>query len=212
MRPSPDIDPELVRNGEYELSLWADLSALPADERRAIWGLMVGNEGRTRVAIYDYYNKAGFNPDKDMLQCPVMSPKPLAAAERTGSRAGRMTAVLESRYPEGIATDWNQMSSVGGLFAAGPSPARAAPGGSSGAYAGNRAAEYAMKAGQGRIDEAQVAAEKERVYALWRGWTPAGRYQLEGTLDGYEPRHAAGLQRIQDPRDMPSRPDVAGQH
>ncbi|MDP3178266.1 MAG: FAD-binding protein, partial [Spirochaetaceae bacterium] len=37
---SPDL-PELIKKGEYVLPLYADLSRLPASERRAIFGLMV---------------------------------------------------------------------------------------------------------------------------------------------------------------------------
>ena len=66
----------------------------------------------------------------------------------------------------GISTDWNQMSSVPGLFASGSESGQGgAAAGSSGAFAGNRAAEYALKATQGVLDEAEIAREKERVYA-----------------------------------------------
>ena len=41
---------------------------MPEDERKAIFGLMVGNEGKTRIPIYQNYMAAGFDPDKDMLQ------------------------------------------------------------------------------------------------------------------------------------------------
>jgi len=44
-------------------------------ERRNIFGMMVGNEGKTRIPIYDTYTRAGFDPDKDMLQAPVMDPE-----------------------------------------------------------------------------------------------------------------------------------------
>lgn len=66
-----------------------------------------------------------------------------------------------------IACDWKLMTSVPGLFVAGAS------GGlegcsfacSSGFYAGNRAAEYAMDTPAGEIDEQQLSRERERVYA-----------------------------------------------
>ena len=69
----PDL-PERITKGEYVLPLYADLPSMPEQERRAIWGLMVGNEGKTRIPIYDTYTKAGFDPDKDMLQANVMPP------------------------------------------------------------------------------------------------------------------------------------------
>ena len=159
--------PDRIRNGEYELPLWADLAGMPDYERRCIWGLMVGNEGRTRTAVYDYYNKAGFNPDQDMLQCPVMIPENYAH-QRKDWFQGEPNAVKPWKADtlRGLATDWDQMTTVDGLFAAGSECGQGgSPAGSAGGYAGNRAAEYAMKASLGKIDEAQVAAEKERVYA-----------------------------------------------
>ena len=159
--------PEKIRNGEYELPFWADISALPDYERRAIWGLMVGNEGKSRYAIYNYYNKAGFNPDKDMLQCPVLLPENYVLKKKDWF-LGEPNAVRfwKSDTIRGVATDWNQMSSVDGLFVAGID---ASQGGATacapGMYAANRAAEYAANVELGGIDEAQVAAEKERVYA-----------------------------------------------
>jgi hypothetical protein len=67
--------PERIRKGEFKLPLFADLSRLPGLENRAIFGMMVGNEGKTLIPIYDTYTKAGFDPDKDMLQTPVMPPE-----------------------------------------------------------------------------------------------------------------------------------------
>ena len=70
---TPDL-PERIKCGEFVLPLYADLSRLPDQERRAIFGLMVGNEGKTRIPVYDTLTKAGFDPDIDMLQVPVMNP------------------------------------------------------------------------------------------------------------------------------------------
>jgi len=166
-RPTPYIDPELIRNGTYELPLWADISSLPEHERRGIWGLMVGNEGRTRFAVYDYYNKAGFNPETDMLQCPVMTPEHFGNRWKDWFQGEPDNNIFwKADTLRGIATDWNQMSNVEGLFAAGSESGQGgAVAGSSGAYAGNRAAEYAASVEQGRISLPQLAAEKKRVYA-----------------------------------------------
>ena len=166
-RPTPNINPELIKSGEYELPFWADISALPEDERRAIWGLMVGNEGKTRISIYDYFNKAGFNPEKDMLQCPVMSPEIYGRPMKDWFQGEQQNNKFwKSDTLKGVSNDWNQMTSIPGLFASGSEAGQGGSGaGSGGAYAGNRAAEYAMKSELGKIDEAQLAAEKERVYA-----------------------------------------------
>jgi hypothetical protein len=166
IRPAPYIDPELVRNGEYELPFWADITAMPEHERRGLWGIMVGNEGRTRFAIYDYYNKAGFNPETDMLQCPNMSPENFEKQRKDWFQGEPdNNKFWKADTLRGVATDWNNMSSVGGLFLSGAESGQGgAAAGSSGAYAGNRAAEYAMNVEQGALSEDQVAAEKSRVY------------------------------------------------
>ena len=167
LRPTPDIDPEKLKSGEYEMPLWADLSSMPEDERRAIWGLMVGNEGRTRTAIYDYFNKAGFNPETDMLQCPSMLPENYIDPRKDWFQGEpNMAPFWKADTLKGPSTDWNQMTTVPGLFASGSESGQGgAAAGSSGAYSGNRAAEFALGSDRGAISEAQIAAEKERVYA-----------------------------------------------
>ena len=157
----------MIESGEYELPFWADLSDLPDSERRGIWGLMVGNEGRTRMAVYDYYNKAGFNPETDMLQCPNMTADHFGWRRKDWFQGEPdMAAFWKADTLSGIATDWNQMTNVPGLFASGSESGQSgAAAGSSGAYAGNRAAEYAMENELAPVDEAQLAAEKARVYA-----------------------------------------------
>ncbi|MDR0839740.1 MAG: FAD-binding protein [Oscillospiraceae bacterium] len=166
LRPQPYIDPELIANGTYELPLWADLTDLSDEERRGIWGLMVGNEGRTRIAIYDYYNKAGFNPDTDMLQCPVMTPESFAWPRKDWFQGEpNKAAFWKADTLRGVSTDWNQMSTVEGLFASGSETSQGGAGaGSSGAYSGHRAAEYAARTQRAGLDEEQIAAEKKRVY------------------------------------------------
>jgi hypothetical protein len=67
--------PQRIQRGEFVLPLYADLTRLPEVERRVIFGMMVGNEGKTRIPIYDKFTKAGFDPDKDWLQAPVMPPE-----------------------------------------------------------------------------------------------------------------------------------------
>ena len=67
---------------------------------------------------------------------------------------------------KGVSTDWNQMTSLPGLFACGSESGQGgASAGSSGGYCGNRAAEYAMHNDLGALCEEQIAAEKARVYA-----------------------------------------------
>ena len=161
--------PERIRNGEFELPFWADLAGMPEKERRSIWGMMVGNEGKSRYTLFDYYTRAGFNPDKDMLWAPIMVPE---AYKEGAWFQGEPHAVkpwrTENMGGQGeVNTDWNCMTSIDGLFCAG---AAAGLEGcsfacSSGFYAGNRAVEYAQKVGHGQIDDKQLEVERVRVYA-----------------------------------------------
>lgn len=165
--PIPDIKAEQIRNGEYKLPFWADLAGFSEHERRSLWGLMVGNEGRTQKAIYEHFNMLGFNPDTDMLQCPVMSPENFEHDTKDWFQGeAHVCTPWKADTIDGPVIDWNQMTTVPGLYAAGAETnQRGAAAGSSGGYSGNRAAEYCKTVELGRISEEQVAAEKMRVYA-----------------------------------------------
>ena len=167
-RPTLTRDlPERIRSGEFELPLWADMTLLPESERKAIWRLMCCNEGKTRFPIFDYYNKAGFNPEKDMLQVPIMSPESYAGKKKDWFQGEvNSSKFWKNDTIAGIAVDWNQMSNIGGLFVAGSDSGQgSATAASSGMYAANRAVEYSMNTDLATICEAQLSAEKERVYA-----------------------------------------------
>jgi succinate dehydrogenase/fumarate reductase flavoprotein subunit len=147
---------ERIRRGEFALPLYADLPAMPEHERRAIFGLMVGQEGKT-WPVYRNLAQAGFDPDRDMLQVYELGPAPL------GWR--------RLRYG-GLMHDWDLRSNLEGLYAAGQQLFNAC--GASlacctGRWAGRRAAEYAATAAAPEIQRGQVDREKERVYA------PVGR-------------------------------------
>ena len=73
----PRLIPDLaqrIREGEYQLPLYADLPSMPQDERRVIFGLMLAHEGNTRIPVYATYAAAGFNPSRDMLQASLLPP------------------------------------------------------------------------------------------------------------------------------------------
>ncbi len=161
---APDL-PERIRRGEFVLPLYADLSRLPEQERRAIFGLMVGNEGRTRIPVYDTLTKAGFDPDRDMLQVPVMDP---AAYSHANSWAGMPVPYWRQWGAGGLIVDWNLRTNLQGLYAAGGAIYGAGAHSSaaaSGRYAGRQAAAYAMTAPDPDLDMTQVKREKARVYA-----------------------------------------------
>jgi succinate dehydrogenase/fumarate reductase flavoprotein subunit len=157
-----------IRDGELRLPLYADLPSLPEHERRAIFGLMVGNEGKSRVPVYETYTSAGFDPDRDMLQAPIMPPD---AYESPHYPAGTPVPQWRETFGGGLVVDWDLRSSLEGLYAAG----RCAYGGgdhsgaaTSGRYAGRKAASHAAGVPEAGVDADQIAAEKERVYAAVR--------------------------------------------
>jgi len=162
---TPDL-PERIRRGEFTLPLYADLPGMPEHERKAIFGLMVGNEGKTRVPIYQNYLEAGFDPEEDMLQASVMPPEGYSFLpwwQSIGPRQWRDTS-----FNCGVlVTGWDLQSSLEGLFAAGYIGGRGGCSGASatGRYAGRNSADYARKAPDPVVDADQVEREKARVYA-----------------------------------------------
>ncbi|MFQ5790877.1 MAG: FAD-dependent oxidoreductase, partial [Acidobacteriota bacterium] len=156
----PDTPParELVKQG-YKLPFYADLTSMPAHERKAIWGLMVGQEGKTRIPILRAYTEAGFDPDKDLLQ-----------SYGEGWRSA--TFLPDERQffglPGGIMNDWNLRTNLDGLYAAGDQLFASNCHGhaaATGHYAGRHAARYARSAPEPKLDPEQVEAERARVFA-----------------------------------------------
>jgi succinate dehydrogenase/fumarate reductase flavoprotein subunit len=161
---TPDL-PERIRKGEFVLPLYADLPGMPEHERRAIYGLMVGNEGGTRWGVYDVFTKAGFDPDRDMPQSSVLPPDKYVFRPWWQGIEVRQWRTLGGSGG-GLVFDWNMKTTLDGLYVGGIQ----GPGGdhsmaaSTGRYAGRKAAEYARMAGEPVIDRKQVDTEKARVY------------------------------------------------
>ena len=157
--------PERLLNGDLKLPFYADLTRMPEKERRVIFGMMVGNEGKTRIPIYDTFTKAGFDPDKDMMQAPIMHPNDY----RRGIQwAGRSFPHLKGVAGGGFLVDWDLRTTLEGLYAAGKCIYGSGNHGfasTTGRYAGMRAAEYATTASEPVIDRKQVESEKNRIYA-----------------------------------------------
>jgi len=158
--------PERVRRGEFKLPLYADLARLSALERRCIFGMMVGNEGKTRIPIYAAFTKAGFDPDKDLLQAPVLPPEGYQHSNFWS--ASGMGTNLRSATCGGYLVDWNLRCSLEGLYAAGGAPIFGAgchgESHTTGRYAGRHAAAYAKTAAEPVLDRRQVEEEKKRAY------------------------------------------------
>ncbi len=156
---------EGIQKGEYVLPLYADLTRMPESERRCIFGMMVGNEGKTRIPIYDTFTKGGFDPDKDLLQAPVMLPE---AYQNSNFWGGSPIPHLRSLAGGGFLVDWDLRTSLEGLYAAGGAPVFGSgchgESHTTGRYTGRKAAAYAKSAGVPVVDRRQVELQKARAY------------------------------------------------
>ena len=142
----------------YKLPFYADLTDMPELERRAIWGLMVGNEGKTHTPVFDEYTRAGFDPTRDVLQ-----------SYGDGWRSGQFLPQERQFFgiPGGIVNDWQLMTNLPGLFAAGDmlfASDCVGHAAATGHYAGRHAADFAMTHGDVTVHEPQVASERTRLY------------------------------------------------
>jgi succinate dehydrogenase/fumarate reductase flavoprotein subunit len=159
----PDLEARMLK-GEFTPPFYADLTSMPWYERKVIWGLMVGQEGKTRIPIVQTYQKAGFDPAQDMLQ---------AYDFLRGQGMAEVGAPQERTFGEigvagGMLVDWNLMSNIPGLFGAGDLLFGSQDHGNAattGRYAGARAALYARGVNHADLDGAQIEREKKRVYA-----------------------------------------------
>lgn len=164
----PDLYQRIMA-GEYTLPFYADLPSMPEHERRAIFGLMVGNEGKTLIPVYKALTEAGFDPDKDMLQANVVPPELSGFTFPYWMGAGppqwRGFAFI---FFGGLVTDWDLRTNLEGLFAAGNQLMGAGThtmAATSGRYAGRKAGQCARTMGEPIIDRRQIDEEKKRVYA-----------------------------------------------
>jgi succinate dehydrogenase/fumarate reductase flavoprotein subunit len=152
---------ELLEQG-YRLPFYADLGAMPEIERRVIWGMMVGEEGKTRVPILQAYERDGFDPKRDLLQ-----------SYGDGWKSGSFLPQERQLFgvPGGVLNDWRLMTNVEGLFAAGDilfagnCVGHAA---ATGGYAARHAAAYAAGVKENRADPRQVREEQDRVRSFRR--------------------------------------------
>jgi succinate dehydrogenase/fumarate reductase flavoprotein subunit len=159
----PDLE-ERIKRGEFTLPLYADLPAMPEHERRAIWGLMVGEEGKTKVPILQVYTEAGFDPNKDLLQSYQFIRG--EQIKEVGLPQERTTG--EVADAGGLVVDWDLRTTLEGLHAAGEALFAANyfyHAATTGRYAGRKAAEYSRRVDEPLISKKQVDEEKARVYA-----------------------------------------------
>jgi len=155
----PDTLPfkDMIAKG-YKLPFYADLSGLPESERRVIWGMMVGEEGKTKIPVYQNYTESGFDPGKHVIQC-----------YGTGWTSAEFLPDERQLFglPGGFLNDWKLSTNLEGLFVAGDSLYASNCYGhaaATGSYAGRHAAEYAAGSRRSQPHKNQIRSEKERVY------------------------------------------------
>jgi succinate dehydrogenase/fumarate reductase flavoprotein subunit len=165
--------PERIRKGEFKLPFYADLTTMPRDEREAIFGLMIGNEGKTRIPVFKALTQAGFDPEKDMLQANITPPEYAGLNANywgmnfPGSNSVNVREVAFFNYG-GLKVGWDLGTSLPGLYAAGNQAAGvegASTAAALGRYCGRQVAHFCETACLIQPSEAQILAEKERVYA-----------------------------------------------
>lgn len=148
---------QLMERG-YQLPFYADLSKMPEMERKVIWGMMVGEEGKTKIPILQNYTERGFDPAKHALQ-----------SYGTGWQSAAFLTQERQLFgaPGGIMHDWDLKTNIDGIYAAGDQLFASDCCGyacATGHYAGRKAADYA-----GTVDyiapvQADIDAEMTRLY------------------------------------------------
>ncbi len=147
---------ELIRLG-YKLPFYADLSRMPDSERRVIWGMMVGEEAKTRIPVYEDARKRGFDPEKHMLQSYGNGWQSAAFLDQERQLFGA---------PGGVMHDWNLETNIRNIFAAGDMLFASDCAGhacATGHYAGLHAAMAADQTDFLPVDQSFIHDEKERL-------------------------------------------------
>ena len=146
---------EGIKTGKYKLPFFADFAGTKPEEAHATWDLMLTEESTTKVMV-DTMEQDGFDKHKDqILNYTFIEMQPSQQYRDAGSGGG-------------IMTDWDLMSNVEGLYAAGGSmfsPQDHSYCAATGRYAGRKAAAFAKKTTPGEICREQVDAEKARCLA-----------------------------------------------
>jgi len=157
-----------IKSGELKLPFYIDFPGMTPHERRALWGLMVGNEGKTNLGVYKAYQAWGFDPDKDMMQVPVFPPDVYSAHLMWNQYLITPIQLRElNNSGSSVVTDWQLKATVDGLYGCGYMLGNnyAAGACTCGRYAGRNAAEYAKTIDNCAVERKQVDEIKQRLYA-----------------------------------------------
>ena len=144
-----------IKTGRYVLPFYGDFASMKPEEAHATWDLMLAQESTTKIMI-DTMEADGFDKHRDQVLNYTFIEMQPSQQYRDPAGGG------------GIMTDWDLMTNVEGLYAAGMStfsPGDHSYAAATGRYAGRKAAALAKKLGQGEVSRAQIDAEKERVLA-----------------------------------------------
>ena len=143
----------------YQLPFYADLSRMPEEERRVIWGMMVGEEAKTKIPIFQNYTERGFDPKKHMLQSYGTGWQSASFLEQERQFFGA---------PGGLMHDWDLKTNLEGIYAAGDQLYASDCAGfacATGYYAGRKAADAAARTeALSEVPGEDIEAEKKRLY------------------------------------------------
>jgi succinate dehydrogenase/fumarate reductase flavoprotein subunit len=145
---------EAVMQGKYALPFYGDFPSMSPIERRVTWNMLLEEECTGKI-IVDTYTRAGFDPDRDMLQNYALI-------------EGASLPQWREAHGGGLVVDWDLKTNLEGLYAAGTqlfSPGDHSFAAATGRYAGRKAAAYALASDRAAVSEDQVSLEKTRVYA-----------------------------------------------
>lgn len=160
--------PERILSGDLKLPFYIDFPGMDPMERRALWGLMVGNEGKTNYSVYKMYNKYGFDPEKDMIQVPIMEPEAYRGFCWWNATSAVCPPQLREQlsFASAIVTNWDLQTTLEGLYAAGYNLGNfyAAGAITTGRYAGRHAADRAKTVGFTELNRKQIDDIKKEVY------------------------------------------------
>jgi succinate dehydrogenase/fumarate reductase flavoprotein subunit len=149
---------ELMKRG-YRLPFYADLSRMPEMERRVIWGMMVGEEAKTRIPVLENYTERGFDPKKHALQ-----------SYGTGWQSAGFLDNERQLFgaPGGVFHDWNLKTNIDGIYAAGDQLYASDCCGfasATGYYAGRKVADYTDTVSLFHPSREDIDSEAHRLYA-----------------------------------------------
>ncbi|MDO4633637.1 MAG: FAD-dependent oxidoreductase [Eubacteriales bacterium] len=149
---------ELMKRG-YQLPFFADLSRMNEMERKVIWGMMVGEEAKTKIPIFQNYTERGFDPEKHMLQ-----------SYGTGWQSANFLEQERQFFgaPGGLMHDWDLKTNIDGIYAAGDQLYASDCAGfasATGYYAGRKASDHACQTELPSFEMKDVEAERDRLYA-----------------------------------------------